>query len=151
MKIPEPLSTKKLRKKLREWFNLFIRLRDIDKGCISCGRRYSRICGAWQAGHFYNSASCHASFDFDESNVNGQCAGCNLNEGNKQGYRKGLVKRFGEGILDLLEIKKAASRRAHWGIFEYQAMIKLYKEKVEAYKHNSSSDNDLKFDFNFGE
>lgn len=122
-------SLKSLKKKLREHFNLFIRMRDIRKGCISCGRKYAEMCGAWQAGHWYTSATSTPSMDFDELNVNGQCAYCNMNEGNRHGYRAGLIKRFGEQVIEQLEIKKAASKRCYWGIFEYQAMIVHYKAK----------------------
>lgn len=130
MKLPEPVSTKKLKAKLRPIFNLFIRLRDLRKGCISCGRRYSQVCGAWQAGHYFTSASSHASFDFDEMNVHGQCGQCNMNEGNRQAYTRNLIRRYGADILDKLDIKRAASRSAYWGVFEYQMMIKLYTQKV---------------------
>ena len=130
-------TLKALKKNLRDHFNRFIRLRDIAKGCISCGRHYSEMCGAWQAGHWYPSATCTPSMDFDEMNVHGQCAYCNLNEGNRQGYREGLVRRYGEKILEELEIKRAASRRCYWGIWEYNAMIVKYRAKVKQYENNT--------------
>lgn len=124
------LSVKTLKPKLRKQFNLFIRLRDLKKGCISCGRRYAEICGAWQAGHWYPSSICSPSLDFHEMNLHGQCAYCNLNEGNRQGYREGLIKRYGMDWFNKLEILRATSRGSVWGVWEYQAMLVQYKAKV---------------------
>lgn len=68
---------------------------------------------------------------FDEKNVNGQCIRCNYTlGGNPEGYKKGLVKRYGAGVLRELEIKNSL-RQNPWLRFEYEAMINLYKEKVE--------------------
>lgn len=128
-KLPKVPSLKVLKKNLRTYFNRFIRLRDLAKGCISCGRRYPEMCGAWQAGHWFTSATCTPSLDFDEQNVHGQCAHCNLNEGNRQGYLRGLIKRFGPDFIEKLEVKKATSKKCYWGVFEYQQMIVHYKAK----------------------
>lgn len=126
-KIP---SLKSLKNKLRRIFNDFIRMRDLAHGCISCGKRYTWGAG-WQAGHYFPSSVCNVSLDFDELNVNGQCAHCNMNDGNKQGYIRGLIRRYGAGVLDKLDVKRATSRKVRWGIFEYQAMIVHYKTKLE--------------------
>ena len=56
---------------------------------------------------------------------------CNrFNEGMKGGYRQGLVKKYGEDKVLLLE----ASQRntAKISDFEYEEMIKYYKEKIKA-------------------
>lgn len=126
-KIP---TLKSLKNKLRRVFNDFIRARDFEKGCISCGKRFAFLTGGWQAGHYYPSSTCWVSLDFDELNVNGQCTNCNMNDGNKQGYMRGLIKRYGGDALEKLEVKKALSRRVTWGIFEYQAMIAHYTAKL---------------------
>jgi len=58
-------SIPQLIKKAERKFNKFIRTRDLDKPCISCGR-YSRL----EAGHYY-SGGHHPALRFNELNVNG--------------------------------------------------------------------------------
>lgn len=54
-------------------FNEFIRWRDWDRPCISCGRFHD---GQYHAGH-YRSVGSHPELRFDENNVHKQCAPCN--------------------------------------------------------------------------
>lgn len=115
---------------MRRTFNDFIRARDFSKGCISCGKRFTFLTAGWQAGHYYTSASSWAAMDFDEENVNGQCAPCNMNEGSAQGYLRGLIKRYGPDILERLEKKKAEAHGKPWGVFEYKAKIVHYAARL---------------------
>ena len=117
-------TVKSLRKKLALVFNKFIRLRDKDKKCISCGVRKVQ-----QAGHYWSTSQCpHPSMRFNEKNVNGQCTYCNsFLEGNRQGYREGLLKKYGKKVLEDLDIQRSF-KKSQWGTFEYQSMIKAYKE-----------------------
>ena len=64
-------NTKQLKDKLVKLFHKFIRERDKDKPCISCGQ-YTTL----QAGHFY-SGGHYSALRFDEDNVHGQCLRCN--------------------------------------------------------------------------
>ena len=115
---------KTAKKNLIEIFNKFIRLRDYGLPCISC-RRYVKL----QAGHYYNAGN-YASLRFDEKNVNGQCFDCNVNkEGNKQGYREGLIKKYGEDVLIYLEIKK--NNISKLGVFELNLLTAVYKKKIK--------------------
>lgn len=119
-------------KKLERVFNDFIRLRDFEKGCISCGKRLSWS-GAWHAGHYYNVSTSYAGLRFNEKNVHGQCNHCNtFLEGNKQGYAIGLIKRFGPKILEDLEFLKVITRGQVWTAWEYDCMIKFYKDKIDS-------------------
>ena len=62
---------------------------------------------------------------FSEMNCNAQCRKCNrFDEGNIQGYRKGLISKYGERNVDLLELKKNTTRR--YSDFEYKELIKYY-------------------------
>ena len=54
-------------------FNKFIRLRDHDQPCISCGRHHG---GQYHAGHFL-SVGARPELRFEELNVHKQCAPCN--------------------------------------------------------------------------
>lgn len=116
----------RLREKLILDFNQFIRLRDAGKGCISC-----RTGPVDHAGHFWPTSQCpQPSMRFNEKNVNGQCASCNsFNEGNRQGYEKGLRAKYGDGVILELEICKAQKQNP-WTRWEYETMIKFYKTKV---------------------
>jgi len=73
-------------------FNRFIRLRDADQPCISCGRHHS---GQYHAGHFL-SVGARPELRFNEFNVNKQCAPCNTHlSGNAVLFRQGLIAKFG--------------------------------------------------------
>lgn len=122
-------SIRKLKDKLWDEFSLFIKIRDLSKGCISCGKRFSRICKDWQAGHYYTMGASYASIAYDEMNVNGQCSICNLNEGEKQKYARGLIRRYGPNALELIELKRATSSKNVWSAFHYQVLIEQYKLK----------------------
>ena len=45
------------------------------------------------------------------------------------GYRQGLVKKYGEQRVVMLEAQKRETR--HWSDFELEAMIKHYTEEVK--------------------
>lgn len=116
-----------LKKILWQHFSLFIRRRDFARGCISC-RKLIRWGGTWQAGHYYPKSVVYASIAYDEMNVHGQCAFCNkFLEGNRQGYREGIIRRYGQEALDALDIRR--SLKSHWTRFEYQSLILHYAEK----------------------
>lgn len=61
----------KLEKEAWDAFSLYIRERDKDKGCISCGT----FEGVMQAGHMISRR--RRATKYDEHNVNGQCSKCN--------------------------------------------------------------------------
>ena len=126
------MKTKKkpdLKAKLDKVFSEYIRKRDTRNGvfkCISCGRilPYEQA----DCGHYINRK--HMSTRFDEMNCNAQCISCNrFDEGNIQGYRRGLVALYGEQQVTLLEAKKHNLRK--YSDFEYEALIKHYKEEIK--------------------
>ena len=122
-----------LKAKLDRVFSEYIRLRDTaghsKEGyfrCISCGqiKPYSQA----DCGHYIGRQ--HMATRYNEINCNAQCRFCNrFNEGLKGGYRQGLVQKYGEDKVLLLE----ASQRntAKISDFEYEEMIKYYKEKIK--------------------
>ena len=126
------MKTKKkpdLKAKLDKVFSEYIRKRDTRNGvfkCISCGRilPYEQA----DCGHYINRK--HMSTRFDEMNCNAQCISCNrFDEGNIQGYRRGLVTIYGEQQVTLLETKKHNFRK--YSDFEYEVLIKHYKEEIK--------------------
>lgn len=117
--------------KLDRIFSKFIRLRDCDNNgagfCISCGKPITF--NTSDCGHYINRK--HMSTRFDEQNCNAQCRACNrFDEGNIQGYRKGLIEKYGEDAVELLEIKKFNTCKI--GSFEINQLIKIYREKIKA-------------------
>ena len=81
-------------------FNRFIRLRDVEQPCISCGRHHQ---GQYHAGHFL-SVGAHPELRFSELNVHKQCAPCNTHlSGNAVLYRQALVLKIGAEKLNWLE------------------------------------------------
>lgn len=139
---------KKSKKKLKIWFNLFIRLRDltlveqtgeIEGFCISCGKRwlvelYSdksiiNTRGGWVAGHLWKDDR-YASVRYDERNVNLQCARCNVHlSGNESNYAENLKKKIGKKEFEKLNVDR--NKIKHWDILEIDRMIFEYKDKCK--------------------
>lgn len=109
------------------WFNKFIRLRDFGKPCISCGKPHgsSKI----DCGHYITAGSCTA-LRFNEFNCNAQCHwDCNIQQsGNIVGYRKGLIERYGQEVVDFLEGPQPAIKiTVDW----YKSIEEAYKAKCK--------------------
>ena len=105
--------------------NRYIRLRDRNKPCISCGTWNA----AWNAGHYFSTGSSpHLRFNL--LNIHKQCVVCNMHlSGNLIRYRQNLVKKIGEDRVlvlestlyrkqyttdDLIRIRKIFKKRADW-------------------------------------
>ena len=111
------LTLPKLLKKTEKIFNAWIRERDKDDGCISCGREIDH------AGHYF-SVGQHSALRFDEMNVNGQCAACNVfKHGNLIYYRQGLVRKYGELAVEELERKAIENPVYKWSREELETII----------------------------
>ncbi|MGV7078467.1 recombination protein NinG [Testudinibacter sp. P80/BLE/0925] len=114
-------------------FNKFIRLRDKDEPCISCGRHHQ---GQYHAGH-YRSVGAAPELRFCELNVHKQCAPCNNHKsGNAIEYRINLIKKIGADKVEFLE--RQDHPPAKMSIDEIKAVIKHYKEKVKALEAKGS-------------
>lgn len=102
--MPKTQSIPSLTAKAQKVFNEFIRHRDSQDGyfnCISCGQ--TKPTDQMHAGH-YLSVGHHTALRFNEVNTNGQCIRCNLHlHGNQIGYRNGLIRKYGEQKVLLLE------------------------------------------------
>ncbi|MCV4285075.1 recombination protein NinG [Pseudomonas capsici] len=81
-------------------FNRWIRLRDADLPCVSCGRHHQ---GKYDAGH-YRTTAASPELRFEPLNVWKQCSPCNTQlSGNIVNYRLGLVRRIGEERVAWIE------------------------------------------------
>lgn len=120
------LGDKSLQKKLAQAIvNKWIRLRDDDKPCISCGRHHE---GQWHAGH-YLSVGSHPHLRYNTRNIHKQCAPCNnYLSGNVLEFRKGLVKRYGSEFVDRLESYQSHRK---FTIDEVIAIGSYYKRMIK--------------------
>jgi hypothetical protein len=81
-------------------FNEWVRLRDADQPCISCGRHHE---GQYHAGH-YRSVGANPELRFEPLNVWKQCAPCNTHlSGNLVNYRISLLQGIGAEKVEWLE------------------------------------------------
>ncbi len=81
-------------------FNRYIRHRDDNLPCISCGTATAK---QWHAGH-YRTTKAAPELRFDEANCHKQCSQCNdYLSGNIQSYRANLINKIGKEDLEKLE------------------------------------------------
>jgi hypothetical protein len=105
-------------------FNAWIRWRDRDRPCISCGRYHD---GAHDAGHYRTTGSSPA-IRFNEDNCHKQCVPCNQHKhGNIVEYRLRLIERIGRDRVEALEVDPPP---AHWSIDDIKAIRDLYRKKL---------------------
>jgi len=113
-----------LTKKAQTVFNKYIRLRDKDQPCISCGHIGNR---QRHAGHFMPVGS-NSHVRFDEANCHSQCSICNNHKsGNLVEYEKNLLLKIGE--KELSRIKKKVIK--NWTIDELKEIIEKYTQKIK--------------------
>jgi len=114
------------------WVNRYVRLRDKDKGCISCD---TPLTGKYDAGHFF-SAGGHGSIRFDLNNIHAQCVYCNQYEhGNLFNYHKELLKRIGSEEFNKLEQRSKGVHKHDKE--ELKKMIIEFKHKCKLIEDNS--------------
>lgn len=127
--IKESLKTKKdYEKELETIFNKFIRLRDKDLPCISCGKPAGQY--TLTAGHFH-PAGTYKNIRFNEDNVHGQCwFNCNKNKhGNLSEYRPALVLKIGQDRVN--EIDRLRNIPAKFTVAEIKEMKIKYKDLIK--------------------
>lgn len=123
----------KLKKDLDKVFSLYIRLRHASKDgivkCFTCDKtaHYKKM----HAGHFMSRK--HHATRWNEDNVQVQCPKCNLfGQGEQYAFGKLLDIRIAEGKAE--ELQELSRTTVKYMRFEYEDMIKHYKEKVNAIK-----------------
>ena len=93
-------SRSELAREAQQAFNQWVRLRDADKPCISCGRHHE---GQYHAGH-YLSVGARPELRYEPFNVWKQCSPCNTHlSGNAVLFRQALVREIGLERVEWLE------------------------------------------------
>jgi hypothetical protein len=118
-------------------FSKFIRGRDANwqgySNCISCGtiKNWKQM----DSGHYIAKGS-DSALKFNEINNNAQCASCNqYKSGNLIEYRQGLIQKYGEEKVKLLEQShyfKTTKKKLDQ--FQLNAMYDFYKKKFNTLK-----------------
>jgi len=115
-------------KEAQQAFNQWIRLRDADLPCISCGRHHE---GQYHAGHYRTVASA-PELRFEPLNVHKQCAPCNNHKsGDIVNYRANLLIKIGHLYTSWLEGPHEPKR---YTIEDLKAITAEYRAKVRELK-----------------
>ena len=120
-------------KEAQQAFNAWVRERDADQPCISCGRHHQ---GQYHAGH-YRSVGAAPELRFEPMNVHKQCAPCNNHlSGNAIEYRIGLVEKIGKDAVEWLE---GPHEPARYTIEDLKEIKAKYRRKLRELKRNKNA------------
>ncbi|KTC11494.1 hypothetical protein AO391_24630 [Pseudomonas marginalis ICMP 9505] len=109
-------------------FNAWVRARDAELPCVSCGRHHE---GKYDAGH-YRTVGSNPALRFEPMNCHRQCSPCNTRlSGNIVNYRIALVKRIGAEAVEWLEGPHEAKK---YTVAELKAMTADYRAKTRELK-----------------
>ena len=109
-------------------FNAWVRERDAELPCISCGRHHA---GQYHSGH-YRTVGASPELRFEPLNAWKQCAPCNNHlSGNLINYRISLLQKIGEEKVIWLEGPHEAKK---YTIEELKAMTADYRAKTRELK-----------------
>lgn len=120
-------------KQAQHAFNDFIRYRDRDLPCISCGRHHD---GQYHAGHF-RTTGASPELRFDEDNCHKQCSACNNHlSGNLTAYRPALIAKIGQARFDALMGPHALPK---WTRDDYIRIRDEYRAKLRDLKKQEAA------------
>jgi hypothetical protein len=109
--------------------NKWIRLRDKDELCISCGKH---INGVEHASHYLSSGG-HSNLRFHEDNIWKSCYKCNVMlSGNAVSYRIRLIDKIGVERVEWLEQNAYIEKK--WTVDELKQIQEKYKKKIQELK-----------------
>lgn len=135
-KIKEKHKTTAMRvSEARRPFQHYIRLRDRDKPCVSCGTVTTDL---WDGGHYFK-AEIYSEITFNENNCHKQCRRCNKYlDGNEAMYRIGIEKRIGtEAFKELERLALECKHKPHnWTRDDLTKIKEYYTLKVKSLKEN---------------
>lgn len=115
-------------KEAQQAVNEWIRLRDAELPCVSCGRHHQ---GQYHAGH-YRSVAANPALRYEPLNIQKQCAPCNTHKsGDLINFRVELIKRIGADLVEWLEGPHEPKR---YTIEDLKAITAEYRAKVRELK-----------------
>ena len=136
-------------KKAQPAFNKFIRIRDKDEPCISCGRTVEQVeaedgwmsRGQWDCGH-YLTVGGFPELRFNEDNAHKQCKRCNAssNSFSRKGrtthdeYRINLIKKIG---IDRVERIEGPHEPKHYSADDLKEKQRFYNAKAREQEKNN--------------
>lgn len=104
-------------------FAKYVRERDKELPCISCGKHHE----AKQAGHYAPVGGGTLDLNFDEKNVNGECPNCNgFDPFHLVPMRKNLIAKYGEATVEDLDARKSTMLAVKWDEQDFVDRIKKY-------------------------
>jgi len=110
--------------------NAYVRERDRDLPCVSCGRRHE---GQYHAGHYRSVGSC-PELRFDIRQIHKQCSPCNnYLSGNLLNYRPELIRRIGQAAVDEIE---GPHEQKKYTVDDLKAIKAEYKAKLKALRQS---------------
>lgn len=122
------MTTSDWRNLLQKTFNTYIRERDKELPCISCGVNVTN----GHASHFWSVGS-YPNLRFDELNVHKSCEKCNTHlHGNLTEYALRLPIRIGQDKFD--ELSERRNKELKLSVDEIKDLIKVYREKIKELK-----------------
>jgi hypothetical protein len=114
-------------------FNAWVRERDAEMPCISCGRHHQ---GKYDAGH-YRTVGSNPALRFEPLNCHRQCSPCNTRlSGNIVNYRIELVRRIGAEAVEWLEGPHSARK---YTVEELKVMTAEYRAKTKKLKKGQAA------------
>jgi len=122
-------SDKSLLKELAQKIvNTYIRLRDQENPCCSCGHTEGR---QFHAGH-YESAGGNQQQRFYTLNIHKQCSICNnYKSGNLIPYRLFMIEKYGLEKVEAIESDHSIKK---YDVEYLQKLIKVFRKKIKLYK-----------------
>lgn len=108
--------------------NTYVRLRDLNKPCCSCGHFGDR---QFHAGHFQNVGG-HQQLRFYTLNIHKQCSICNnWKSSNNEQYRPFMINKYG---LEFVESLESNQERGNYSVEYLQRLIKVFRKKIKLYQ-----------------
>lgn len=122
-------SDKSIQLKLAQTIvNKYVRLRDQNKPCISCGHKEGR---QFHAGH-YESAGGNQQQRFYTLNIHKQCSICNnFKSGNLIPYRLFMIKKYGIEKVESIESDHSTKK---YTVEYLHRMIRVFRKKIKLYE-----------------
>ena len=111
-------------------FNKYIRERDKDNGCITCGNKTRQM----HAGH-YRPVGRNARLRFNELNCHIQCSQCNNHlSGNLTPYREAMIRLYTLPVVEELENDNDPYK---FDLDELKEITETYRKKFKEIEENS--------------